>query len=258
MSWQRSKSLRLSPSFQRRQVWPKPAKSLLIDTVVRGIPMPIVFLREQMDLELLEPIREVVDGQQRLRTMISFIEPALLEDYNPDRDAFVVTKQHNPELAGKSFSQLPAAIRKQILNYDFSVHILSSDTEDREVLQIFARMNSTGVKLNKQELRNAEFYGAFKRVAYDLALEQLGRWRKWKVFSEDDIARMSEVEVTSDFIRLMLEGVQSMSQPILDRLYRNNEDDFTHDAEVSHRFRLTMDKIDESVGEILFDNRFYA
>src|SRR5438045_2613534 len=61
LSWQRAKSLVLSPSFQRRPVWKTGAKSYLVDTVVRGLPMPIIFLREQKtDLESLEPKREVV------------------------------------------------------------------------------------------------------------------------------------------------------------------------------------------------------
>jgi hypothetical protein len=68
ISWQRSKSLVLSPSFQRRPVWKKSAKSYLMDTIVRGLPIPIIFLRErQTSLEQLEPRREVVDGQQRMR-----------------------------------------------------------------------------------------------------------------------------------------------------------------------------------------------
>ena len=182
ISWQRTNSLILSPSFQRRSVWPQAAKSLLVDTVVRGLPMPIIFLRERTDLKTLEPIREVVDGQQRLRTLLAFIDPSSLIGYEVSKDSFVVKKTHNEDIAGKHFAQLDATIRRQILNYDFSVHILPSDTDDRDVLQIFARMNSSGVKLNSQELRNAEFYGAFKTLSYILAYEQLDRWRKWGIF----------------------------------------------------------------------------
>lgn len=251
LSWQRGKSLVLSPNFQRRSVWPQAAKSLLIDTVVRGIPMPIIFIRERTDLQTLEPIREVVDGQQRLRTLIAFIEPKLLKDYDESRDLFVVKKLHNKDIAGKTFRQLDASIRQQVLNYDFSVHVLPADTEDRDVLQIFARMNSTGVKLNAQELRNAEFYGAFKKLCYTLAYEQLERWRKWRIFSETDIARMIEVEATGELIRLMLHGVQSKSQPALNKLYLKYEEGFPHGVEATRRFRTVMDKIDESLGSEL-------
>ena len=256
ISWQRAQSLELSPSFQRRAVWPKAAKSLLVDTVVRGLPMPIIFLRERTDLKTLEPIREVVDGQQRLRTLLSFIEPSSLKDYDESRDSFFVKKTHNEGIAGKSFHELDTEDRKQILNYDFSVHVLPSDTEDRDVLQIFARMNSSGVKLNRQELRNAEFFGEFKKLSYSLAYEQLERWRTWKIFTEESIARMIEVEETSEFIRFMLGGVQANNQDALDKLYKDNEEEFPFKVEVARRYRAVMDRIDETVGAQLRNTAF--
>ena len=169
VSWQRAKSLVLSPSFQRRPVWKPGAKSYLIDTIVRGLPIPIIFLREQRaNLDSLEPGREVVDGQQRIRAVLSYIEPSLLDDFNPARDDFTVQPAHNRELAGKIFSKLPSELKQRILDYEFSVHVLSSEVDDREILQIFARMNATGVKLNYQELRNAEYFGEFKTSMYHL------------------------------------------------------------------------------------------
>lgn len=251
LSWQRNDSLVLSPSFQRRPVWPPEAKSLLLDTVVRGLPIPIIFLRERTDLSKLEPKREIVDGQQRLRTLIAFIEPNLLKDYDPQIDAFVVKKHHNAEIAGKTFRQLDASIQKRILNYSFSVHILSSDTDDREVLMIFSRMNATGVKLNAQELRNAAYIGSFKNTAYNLAHGQLTRWRSWKVFSESEIARMIEVEETSDLIIIMLEGMHGRSQTTIEKYYKKYEPDFPFENEVDRRFNAVMDKIEETLGNNL-------
>lgn len=249
LSWQRAKSLVLSPSFQRRPVWSAAAKSFFIDTIARGHPIPIVFLREQTNLETLEPYREVVDGQQRLRTILTYVEPESLKDYDPERDPFPIKKTHNPELAGKTFKQLPADIRRRILGYEFSVHVLPSDTDDREVLQIFARMNATGVKLNDQELRNAEYYGEFKKLCYSLAYEQLFRWRKWRVFSEGDIARMAEVEETSDLIILMLNGLHGKGQRGIDRVYKEYEESFPDAEEVTRRFRSVMDSIDATLGD---------
>jgi len=252
LSWQRLGSLLLSPNFQRRPVWPDGAKSLLIDTVVRGIPIPIIFLRQRTDLDTLEPRREVVDGQQRLRTIISYIDPSFLGTaFNPDRDVFTVKRSHNKDLAGKSFRELPPALRELILDYEFSVHVLPSDTDDREVLQIFARMNSTGYKLNAQELRNAEWFGEFKSLAYELAYEQLGRWRQWRVFSEMDIARMLEVEETSDLMVTMLRGIQPRRQAPLDKAYKEYDEQFPQATEVATRFRTVMDRIADSVGNVL-------
>jgi len=248
VSWKRSGSLIVSPAFQRRPVWPKGAKSYLIDTIVRGIPIPIIFLRSRTNPDTLEPQREVVDGQQRLRTVLAFIEPALVDNFDQAKDAFTVDKAHNSEIAGQRFRDLSAALRQQILDYDFSVHVLPADTEDRDVLQIFGRMNSTGYKLNDQELRNAEFFGAFKERMYQLAYEQLDRWRAWRVFSEIDIARMIEVEETSDMAITMLDGVHGKNQKLITNTYRKYNPAFPSDAEVTRRFRAVMDAIDADLG----------
>src|SRR5690606_2200712 len=101
ISWKRKGGLVLSPFFQRRAVWKKGAKSLLIDTMFHGFPVPIIFLRDRgIDRKTFEPIREVIDGQQRLRSIISYIAPELLEDFDQEKDDFVVSHNHNKLLAG--------------------------------------------------------------------------------------------------------------------------------------------------------------
>ena len=248
-SFQKSNGLVLNPRFQRRAVWKPGAKSLLIDTVYRGLPIPIIFLREQRtDVTTLEPKREVVDGQQRIRTLLAYIAPTLLRDYKPERDDFVVDGDHNADLAGRRFSDLTKEAKQRILEYQFSVHVLPAGVGDREVLQIFARMNSTGVKLNAQELRNSEWFGRFKTSMYKLALEQLDRWTDWKIFSDDNIARMDEVELVSEFALLALKGLTSKSQSSLDRIYEDNDAAYPERREFARRFNAVMDTIDDHFG----------
>ena len=249
ISWQKSGSLVLSPNFQRRPVWNSGAKSYLIDTVVRGLPIPVIFLRDQRsDLSSLEPRREIVDGQQRIRTLISFIDPSLLVDYEDGRDAFFVSPLHNKDIAGRSFPDLPIKYRQEILDYEFSVHVLSSGVDDRDVLGLFARMNSTGVKLNFQELRNAEYFGAFKTSMYEMAATHLQRWREWNVATETDIARMQEVELTSEFALMMMNGVTQKSKKRIDDAYKNLDRKYPMQKEIEHRFHTIMDTIDDKLG----------
>lgn len=249
ISWQRNGTLDLSPSFQRRPVWKKGAKSYLIDTIIRGLPIPIIFLREKKsDLKKLEPRREIVDGQQRIRTVISYIDPLLLKDFRPDRDEFKIMDTHNKELKNKGFNDLDDEYKQSILDYQFNFHILPSSIDDREILQIFARMNSTGLKLNDQELRNAEFFGEFKTSMYELAHEQLSRWREWKIFTEDTIARMEEVELTSELSMLMLNGISFKNQTAITRVYREKDDVFKDRYEIERRFRIVFDSIDDKLG----------
>lgn len=257
VSWQRAGTLQLSPSFQRRSVWRPIEKSYLVDTVVRGFPMPVIFLRDiASGLDQLAPARQVVDGQQRIRTLLGFVSPELLSDFD-ERDDFTVRRSHNSEIAGKRFDQLPEGVRHRILNYEFSVDIFRSDTDDREILQIFARMNATGVKLTPQELRNAQYIGEFKALMYRLAAEQLPRWREWGIFSEQDIARMEEVELTSEIALLMVRGVLSgRDQRSLDTIYRTNEESFPKGKDVERRFRFIMDSVDEKLGDIISETAF--
>jgi hypothetical protein len=178
------------------------------------------FPEQRTDLNSLEPKREVVDGQQRIRTLLSFIQSSLIKGFDPAKDAFTIKKTHNRDLADKPFKDLPADVRQNILDYQFSVHILPSTIDDREVLQIFARMNSTGLKLNPQELRNARFFGEFKTSMYEISAEQLQRWRSWRIFTESQISRMGEVEITSEFAQLMIKGLVGKTQRAIDNLCR--------------------------------------
>lgn len=256
LEWQRQKTLDLTPAFQRRAVWRTGARSLYIDTVVRGLPSPVIYLREKTSVSTQRTIREVVDGQQRLRTLFAYISPDILPEYDEKRDAVKVRKIHNSTIAGKRFSNLSESIQHQILGYEFSCHVLPSRVEDREILQIFARLNATGVKLNAQELRNAEFFGSFKTSMYKLAFEQLDRWRQWRVFTEDQIARMKEVELVSDIAASSLGGIASKSQPAIKKLYGKYDEDFPGMAEFERRFRAVLDEIDDLLGEQIANTIF--
>jgi uncharacterized protein with ParB-like and HNH nuclease domain len=73
VEWDSQKQLVLNPAFQRRAVWSEKAKSYLIDTILRGKPIPKVFIRQKLNVTTKTSIREVVDGQQRLRTILSYL-----------------------------------------------------------------------------------------------------------------------------------------------------------------------------------------
>ena len=75
----KSRRLELSPSYQRGDVWPTGDSQLLIESILRGIPLPsVIILRPKSAAEA--PF-EVVDGKQRLTSILRFIgaHPAALE-----------------------------------------------------------------------------------------------------------------------------------------------------------------------------------
>jgi hypothetical protein len=210
--------------------------------------VPIIFLRDLgTDPKTFEPRREVVDGQQRLRTILSFVAPSLLPDFDKERDDFYVLKAHNVEAANKKFSDLDIPSQQAILNYEFSVQVLPSTMDDREVVQLFRRLNSTNYTLNKQELRNATYFGLFKSIALLLSAEQLFRWRQWGTFSDDDISRMHEVELTSECMLSIIDGkISGRSYSRLENAYKKFDGEFSARIEVERRFRTSLQSISEN------------
>jgi hypothetical protein len=251
LEWQRTGVLRLQPVFQRRSVWSPKAKSLLIDSVVRGLPMPIVFLRQLQDLKTFRSRMEVVDGQQRLRTLLSFIEPSSLPDFEVAKDGFLVTRIHNAAIADRAFAQLPDDIKADILNYEISTHVFPASTGDDVVLLVFARLNSTGTPLTHQERRNAKWFGVFKSLSSDLALRHLNDWRSWQIFSDEEIAQMDEVEAVSDFLLTMIRGVDGKSQAKLNNAYRQYDDTLDGSEDLADKFDRVMDSIGEVFGALI-------
>jgi hypothetical protein len=159
-----------------------------------------------------------------------------------------VSRLHNEKLADKKFEQLSDEIKRRILDYEFSVHVLQPGTDDRQVLEIFARMNSTGTKLNPQELRNAEYFGEFKTSMYETAFRHFSRWIAWDIFNTDNISRMDEVEFTSELTIYMLQGISAKSKPVLDKIYEQKDRCYPEKNEVEKRFDVVMDSIDDAFG----------
>src|SRR6056297_3114654 len=77
VEWQQKKQLVLAPDFQRGSVWTVAAKVFLIDTILNDLPMPQVYFRTKLNAESQTTVREVVDGQQRLRAILEFASDKL-------------------------------------------------------------------------------------------------------------------------------------------------------------------------------------
>ncbi|QYJ68793.1 GmrSD restriction endonuclease domain-containing protein [Flavobacterium litorale] len=222
VSWFNSKGLLLNPDFQRRSVWNDKSKSYLIDTILRGLPIPVIILRDvKTDLDSFMPVKEVVDGQQRLRTVISYA----LGVFDKDNKAFKLSKTHNETYGGKTFKELPDEAKQEILDYEFFVHVLPSTVSNREILEIFSRMNSTGVKLNDQELRNASFYGEFKSLAFKIGNKYYDYWIRWGVFTDSKISRMEEVEFVNDLLMLSIDGTVRRTPESINAYYKKYDDE---------------------------------
>jgi hypothetical protein len=241
--WRASDGLVLTPKFQRRGVWKPAARSFFIDTLLRGMPVPPIYIRQAQSEKRDRVIREVVDGQQRVSAVLDFMDG----DYR-------LSKALNAPWAARTFAQLSQAERDQITAFSFSAEVFHG-ISDLEVLEVFARLNTYSVPLNAQELRNGRYFGLFKQSVYALAYEHLEFWRRHKVFTEQNIARMLEAEFVSEVLIAFLDGMQDKKKSI-DKYYERYDESFAQRAQLEKRFRDVVDDIEASLSDHLRETAF--
>jgi hypothetical protein len=187
---------------------------------------------------------EVVDGQQRLRAILDFYTGNL-----------TLSKSHNSELGGSTFLTLPDPVRRSFLDYEISTEVMEK-AEDEEVWAMFERLNTYTLTLNKQERLNSKWFGRFKQTAYKLAAEEsaLEAWKQLRVFSDQQIARMKEVELTSDVLVAIVRGMSDITD--IPGAYKDFDMQFPQAAEASQQFRSTLSWIVNELPDSVRDTRF--
>jgi hypothetical protein len=235
--WQEKKMLEITPKFQRRPVWRTPARSFFIDTILRDMTVPPLYFRMRQNAANTMAIREVVDGQQRVRSVLEFIA----------EDGYRLSKTLNAPWRGKRFSELDQGQRQQIMSFGFPSEMFKG-ISDKQVLEVFCRLNMNGIPLNKQELRNGKFFGLFKQLSFALALAYLELWRKHRVFSEQSIARMLEVELVSELLIAGNAGMQDKKKSI-DDFYEGWESSYPEQVRDEKRFNEVMSTLSETFAD---------
>ena len=204
------KELDINPWYQRRSVWTRPQKSYLINTLHENKPIPTIYIRHSVDIESEKSIKEVVDGQQRIRSIIEYKNNAFPANH----------PKHNRPVF---YHELTTHEKRHYLQSPLSVGYLIG-ASDENVIEIFARINSVAKTLNPQEKRNALFSGAFKQFSVTVAVEHLPFWRHNGIFTDAQIARMIEVQYISDLSMNLDEGLQDFSARKLNTYYRQYDD----------------------------------
>ncbi len=198
--WNNQQRVEIRPDFQRKAVWSPAARVLLMDTVLRNIPMPKIFL--QAVIRNNDTYRVVIDGQQRIKAILAFLN-----------DELKLTKPYSGEYFGLYFSELPANVREDILSYKIDINEIRNAPDDI-VRDIYSRVNKYTVALNKQELRRADFPGAFLRLSEELA--QIPFFESGRVFTVTNSKRMGDVEFVSELLALLLRGPQDKRETLDD------------------------------------------
>lgn len=235
LEWHRQKTLVLNPYFQRRSVWSPAAKSFLIDTILRNMPMPKLYLRTKIDPRTNKTIREVVDGQQRLRAIVEF------------RDGGFALDKRADDLAGLSFDKLTDDQRITFLKYQMGVDQLINASDD-DVLEVFSRLNSYTVTLNAAEKRHAKYQGDFKWAVFASSRKWKRFWDKYKVLTVAQRVRMLDDALMAEFYYTVIDGPSEGGEAALNRLYTRMEKDFEGQEEVVAGVDRVLRRIDRELG----------
>lgn len=152
----------LQPEFQRQYVWDRKKASRLIESVLLRVPLPIIYLSEQPDGK-----EYVIDGQQRLTSLFSFVDGKF-----PSGEPFKLTGlTAYEELNKKSFAELPTEIQDRIQDYTLRTVTLLKQSDADLKFEIFERLNTGSEPLNDMELRNCVFRGPYNALLKSLAAE---------------------------------------------------------------------------------------
>lgn len=149
------KNIDLSPKYQRRNRWDDTRKSVLIESFLINVPVPPVFLNEDNYGEY-----SIIDGKQRLTAIHDFLTGSLRL-----RGLTVFS-----EINDKKFHELPSKLQSVVKTRPTlrAVIILRQSDEDVK-FEVFRRLNTGGVRLNAQEVRNSVNTGPFNDLLLDLS-----------------------------------------------------------------------------------------
>jgi hypothetical protein len=143
-----NKRIELSPPYQRGKVWSQKQKSELVESILMGIPLPIMYFFQDSN-----GIKQVIDGKQRLSTLFDFMSDD--QKVNFSLAELSILK----DLKGKRFKDLDGVLQGKIEDYKMSINVIKPPTPDRIKFDIFDRVNRGGTRLNNQEMRNAIYNG---------------------------------------------------------------------------------------------------
>lgn len=161
------------PDWQRGYIWKPKDEQLLIDSILKGLPIPKFYLTEEYDAKKGASIHYVVDGQQRLTAIYKFLN-----------------NQVQIEISGKQyyFKDLDTTTQKKITTYKLNGHYMVDYTQ-ADVNFLFQRINRTGFKLTNMEVWNNDYYDTnILKMAKEIYEENKGFYVE-VIYTEENVAR---------------------------------------------------------------------
>lgn len=240
LSLRKFDQLDLDPPYQRKSVWTLSEKRRFLDTVLRNYPSPAIFLHRSLDNDG-NPTYHVVDGKQRLTTILDFADNKLRlpSDFGDER------------LDGQNWKGLVdfGAARKAFWGYQLTVEFID-DVHEPLVREIFSRLNQNSRKLERQELRHARYDGWLLNFVEQRAQDSL--WRELKVATRARSKRMTDVQLLLEYAQALIEGGPTgFDQDALDSLCAKYDEPDAIDGFDTDQFEESFDSLAESLSELV-------
>lgn len=148
--------LDIHPEFQRVYRWSDEQKSRLIESILLGIPLPSIFVAQRRD-----GVWDVVDGLQRISTILSFLGKLKDEDGNVKKPLVLQATKYLPALQDKVWEdrhnpdkEINIEIKRIFKREKIDVKIIKRESDNETKFELFQRLNTGGSKLSDQEVRN--------------------------------------------------------------------------------------------------------
>lgn len=246
--WVAEEIIELDPEFQRRDRWDDKRRSQLIESILLNVPIPPIYLSHEPGAPY-----SVIDGKQRITAMVLFMKGSL-----PLKGMKILTS-----LEGKTVDDLPSEV-KRVLSVEPAIRAVivkptvgEGPSEDSIELkyEVFHRLNTGGIKLEPQELRNSVYRGPFNDLLTELAVNEYMQ-EQLKVRPKDkNYKKMQDIEHVLRFL-MMRENWRKTSKEI-----RPMMDDFmeTHQhagPDVLEQFRTHYLRMADRAERLLGDGAF--
>jgi hypothetical protein len=212
------KDIRVNRDYQRGGgLWPDSAKVYFIDTILEGYPFPKLYFHQVYDKAKKKPLMEVVDGQQRILTIIDFLT-----------DNLQLTGA-SQNYRGLRFSELTDEVQEKFRMSRIQADVILS-ADKTKLLEMFRRINAYTAPLNAAEKRHAKFQGKFKWFVVEMAdkvgtvIEQFG------ILSPKQMLRMSDVEFIAELAIVLDSGIVHKSAKSIENIYRKYDKDFKSES----------------------------
>lgn len=213
-------------SFQRKAgLWNKKQKSQLIESIFLRIPLPAFYFDASDDGRWL-----IIDGLQRVTALRQFVV---------DKTLKLEEMEFFPELNGCGYDKLPRAFQRRIDETVINVYLVNPATPPNVKFNIFKRINTGGLELEPQEIRNALFQG--KATVF---LQKCARLREFLTATDGSVKseRMLDREFVLRFVSFCYLGLER---------YTGNIDEFLNEG-MKYLNRAESDLLKEIRSEFVY------